>query len=320
LKQPDSIRMVLDMLLDQVSRYLPENAKKINLKGCLEGDVITEPLGALISSAQRCAKVGVGYPAESSAWKRGRALQQRVLSMVELAEECELSDFDLNKASNFSDSSVTARANLLLSLYVACTETIVGSADEKHVSERTAKRVCRVFEKYTELLDAMQKKGEDDAAAADGKKKKKAAAAGAVAAVAGAGANAEASSSSNSLIEQLIGAKEMFLLLEALAKENQDNVSQLFRDNKALHRWIVSHLLQLATAHLGGAASVAKQTEFCESLGALIMTEYKRDNEKDIGTPLAEALFLVIDHVANHSGSQTKLAEFLEFINPINKV
>lgn len=325
MKQPDSIRLVLDMLLDQVSRYLPENSKKINLKSCVEGDVITEPIGMLVSTAQRCAKIGVSNHApDSSAWKRGRALQLRVLSMVELAEECELSDFDMDKSSDFSDSAVAARGNLLLSLYVACTETIVGSADEKRLSERTAKRVSKVFDKYTELLEAMRNKKGDDEGANEGKKKRKPVAASAANAV----ASISDGSSKPNRFEQLIGAKEMFLLLDALAKDDQDTVSQVFRDNKALHRWIVSHVLQLISAQLGVAeessigssAKPLQKNDVCESLGPLIMAEYKRDNEKEISVPLAESLFLVIEHMASHSGSQAKLGEFLEFINPIGKV
>jgi hypothetical protein len=93
--------MVMDMLVDQLSRYLPENARKINLKSCVEGDIITEPLGVLLSTAQRCAKLGLArHSPESSTWKRARLLLDRILLLVELAEESELSEFDLDKVRN----------------------------------------------------------------------------------------------------------------------------------------------------------------------------------------------------------------------------
>ncbi len=327
-KQPESVRLVLDMLTDQLSRYLPENAAKINLKSCLEGDTVTEPLGLLISTAQRCAKLGMANNGpETSAWKRCQLLLSRVKAIVNIAQDADLSDFDLDKSSDFSDSSVSARANLLLSLYVACTETMVGGAEEKMLSEKTAKQVSQVFQKYSELLEAMQKKSEEN----DGGEKKKrkgavAAASAAAAAVGGGDGAATGPLSTKQVSEQLIGIKEMHLLLEGVAREKQDNVSQLIRDNKLLHRWIVARALHLVTVeldeevHVADAQVLESRLEFCATMGALLMAEYKRDNEKEISHPLAEALLIVIEFFTKNNDSQAKLAEFLEKINRMNKV
>jgi hypothetical protein len=60
-------------------------------------------------------------------------------------------------------------------VYVACTEAILGSGEEKMLSENTAKRVCKLFDKHSVLFEAMRKKSDDNDA--EGKKKRKAAAA-----------------------------------------------------------------------------------------------------------------------------------------------
>jgi hypothetical protein len=99
----------------------------------------------------------------------------------------------------------------------------------------------------------------------------------------------------------------MHLLLEGVAKEKQDSVSQLIRDNKSLHRWIVSHALQLVAFQLmndddsvvvdSNSVQTRKKLDFCFSFGALIMAEYKRDSGKEISLPLAEALLQVFEYV-----------------------
>ncbi len=319
-KQKDSVRMVMDMLSDQISRYLSDNGKKINLKGCVEGETINEPIGTLISTAQRCAKYALANNApESSTAKRADALLQRVLTLVKLVEDAELTEFDLDKTTDFSERSAAARGALLLSLYVACTETIVGSSGEDKLSEDAARRISMLFVKHSELLEAMRKRSEENSEAGAEKKKRKGA-------VASAGAAATAPGKLVLPIEQLIGCKEMLVLLEALAKPEQDTVSQLLRNNKPLHRWIVSHVLQLVHTQLlvsDDAVVTAQNTrrglDFCVSMGPLVMAEYKRDNDKEASLLLAEALLQIVDFFTKHGGDQAELANFLGRVNPLGK-
>lgn len=224
---------------------------------------------------------------------------------------------------------------------MSCIETIVGSAKEAQLSDATVRRVGKVFAKYSELLEAMHKKADDGDADGAGKKKRKSAAASAAAVAAAPGDGAAgvvaatpSAGKAAAVVEQLLGVREMHLLLHAVAKDKQDTVSQFVRDNKLLHRWIVSQVLQLSAATLGSGGSeeesvfssvaaggpiAMKRLEFCQLLGPLVMAEYKRDSDKEVSVPLAEALLLLVEYVASSShNNQSKLAEFLEAINQIN--
>lgn len=49
----------LDLLTRQLDRYTRDEARgncPLNLEACMDGDVIVEPIGALVASCHRCAR------------------------------------------------------------------------------------------------------------------------------------------------------------------------------------------------------------------------------------------------------------------------
>ena len=323
-KQTDLVRNVIEMLLEQISRYLPNGAKAINLKACLEGDTVMEPIGSLISAAQKCAQYGkASLEPESTKSRRAFELSDRVELFVSLIEESDLSDFDLDKSSDFSQSHNVALGALLLNSYVVGIEAIIGVVK---ISEASMGRAITLYKKHAVLLEAMQSSsasgnGDGDGGAA--KKRKKAASS-------TAGAAGGGTSSKLTLpVDKLMGTDEISNLLRSFADPSEQNsiVAQMIRDETEFYQWGIQHLHCIVMAEVGpesavadlSRSAIATKKAFCNSVGFYIMSEYKRDHVPlKASLMTAECLLCMMDFIDHHSTNpQQELADFLEVCNPI---
>lgn len=306
-------KQFVDMLLEQLDKYFPKDAKLVNLELCIDGDIIVEPVGMLVAASLRLLKYLRSVKSRIME-KKGKDLLDKVSAIVACVQKSDMEDYGLDKSSDFGDSVAGKRnvivGSLLCTLYVACLEWVT-STENLSVDEIT--QAVKLFKKHSELTMLMQSGGGGASVGADSvvKKRKKAP---------GLSKKFEAP------INQQLGLDAMKNLFFVLAKPSQDAMSQMIRDEREFHCWIVTHLLQVCKLLFGedqvAAEEIAyvkeeEKIEFCNAIGPCVMWEYKRDCGV-LNTIVAETLFGVVSFVAR-SVSVEKLATFLEIANPVSK-
>ena len=314
LRKIEIQKQVMHMLNDQLDRYIVKDTV-VNLELCLDGDCIMEPIGSLLAVSNRC--IALFQSKELS--NKDNVIREKVRAFVRNVEDSDIEDYGLDKGCDFSEGTGKAnlaKGSLLLSLYVSCMECIISSDG---VSLAEIKRVIRLFKKHSELQMMMQSGGNaalpnnDDGVV---KKRKK-----------GAASSGGGMKKFVPMLVQHLGLDAVKKLFFALAKPNQDNVSQLMRDEREFHLWIISHLLQVVSvlfepsdnAESLGIVSVGDKLEFCDAVGGSVMCEYKRDSGS-LNTVVAEILFAVVGFVVEAAhGDVERVVTFLDIANPLPK-